>query len=120
MSIIRQDDVEVYLRSITYDQRINRLMSKFLARLKWLPLYRRFEIWTDAVEAFNKIKEGNLSNQEILVEKIRAKGQAIIPSDHEEQFHEFNEIMKQYFVVNYRNKVVNKAEKIAASQKSDH
>jgi hypothetical protein len=28
--------------------------------------------------------------------------------------------MKQYFVVNYKNKVVNKAEKIAASCKSDH
>jgi hypothetical protein len=61
MSIIRQDDVEVYMRQVAYDQKVNRLMSKFLARLKWLPLYRRFEIWTDAVEAYNKIKEANLS-----------------------------------------------------------
>jgi len=36
-------------------------MSKFLSRLKWLPLYRRFDIWIDAVEAANKIREANLS-----------------------------------------------------------
>lgn len=64
MSIIRQDDIEIYLRSVTYDQRINRLMSKFLVRLKWLPLYRRFEIWTDAVESYNKIREDNILSQE--------------------------------------------------------
>lgn len=57
MSIIRRDDVEVYLRTVTYDQRVNQLMSKYLARLKWMPLYRRFEIWTDAVDAFNKIRD---------------------------------------------------------------
>ena len=45
MSVIRADDIETYLRTVTYDQKINRLMTKFLARLKWLPLYRRFEIF---------------------------------------------------------------------------
>ena len=64
MSIIRQDDVEVYLRTVTYDQKISKLMTKFLARLKWLPLYRRFEIWSDSVESFNKIKEANIQRQE--------------------------------------------------------
>ncbi len=64
MSIIRQDDVEVYLRQVTYDQRINRLMSKFLARLKWLPMYRRYDIFIDAVEGFNKIRQTNIAKQE--------------------------------------------------------
>lgn len=64
MSIIRRDDVEVYLRTVTYDQRVNQLMSKYLARLKWMPLYRRFEIWTDAVDAFNKIRDQNIIKQE--------------------------------------------------------
>lgn len=64
MSIIRQDDIEVYLRTVTYDQRINRLISKFLARMKWLPLYRRYDIWTDAVESFNRIREANIAKQE--------------------------------------------------------
>jgi len=64
MSIIRRDDIEVYLRSVTYDQRVNALMSKFLARIKWLPLYRRFDIFIDAVDSFNKIREGNIIKQE--------------------------------------------------------
>jgi hypothetical protein len=64
MSIIRRDDIEVYLRSVTYDQRVNALMSKFLARIKWLPLYRRFDIFIDAVESFNKIREMNIIKQE--------------------------------------------------------
>jgi hypothetical protein len=38
MSIIKQDDVEIYMRTVCYDQKINRVTSKFLARLKWLPL----------------------------------------------------------------------------------
>jgi hypothetical protein len=61
MSLIREDDVEVYLRQVTYDQQVNRVMAKFLSRLKWLPLYRRFDIWIDAVEAANKIREANLT-----------------------------------------------------------
>jgi len=64
MSIIRRDDIEVYLRSVTYDQRVNAQMSKFLARIKWLPLYRRFDIFIDAVESFNKIREMNIIKQE--------------------------------------------------------
>jgi hypothetical protein len=39
-------------------------MSKFLARIKWLPLYRRFDIFIDAVDSFNKIREGNIIKQE--------------------------------------------------------
>jgi hypothetical protein len=60
MSIIKQDDVEIYLRSICYDQKINRLMSKFLARIKWLPLQARFDIWNETVESYCKIKDLNI------------------------------------------------------------
>ncbi len=62
MSVIRPDDVEIYLRTVTYDQKINRLMTKYLARLKWLPLHRRFEIFSDAIESYCKIKDGNVKN----------------------------------------------------------
>jgi len=81
MSIIKQDDIEVYLRTVCYDQKINKLMSKFLARLKWLPLHARFEVWNETVESFCRVKENNIHRQEKLLEKIHAKGTAIIPSD---------------------------------------
>ncbi len=84
MSVVRPDDIESYLRTVTYDQKINRLMTKFLARLKWLPLYRRFEIFNESIESYFKIKEANIKRQEKLLEKIHTKGTAIIPHDHDE------------------------------------
>jgi hypothetical protein len=98
MSVVRPDDVETYLRTVTYDQKINRLMTKYLARLKWLPLYRRFEIFSDAIESYFKIKELNVKNQEKLLEKIHTKGTAIIPNDHEDQLDEFKRIMGSYYI----------------------
>jgi|LauGreDrversion4_2_1035121.scaffolds.fasta_scaffold400097_2 hypothetical protein len=50
-----------------------------------------------------------------MLEKIRVKGETMIPKDHTDQLGEFNEIMKTYFIVGYRNKVVNKSDKITAS-----
>ena len=95
---LRPDDIESYLRTVTYDQKINRLMTKFLARLKWLPLYRRFEIFNESIESYFKIKEANIKRQEKLLEKIHTKGTAIIPHDHDEQLEEFKRIMGSYYV----------------------
>ena len=67
VSVIRADDVVIYLRTVTYGQKINRLMTKYLARLKWLPLHRSFEIFNDATEFYFKIKEANVKNQEKLL-----------------------------------------------------
>jgi hypothetical protein len=55
-----------------------------------------------------------------MVEKVRTKGETIIPADHEDQLQEFQEIMKHYFVTNYRNKVASKSDRITHTQKSDH
>ena len=37
-SLIREDDVEVYLRGVSYKSKLLKVMNKFLSRLKWLPL----------------------------------------------------------------------------------
>lgn len=55
-----------------------------------------------------------------MMDKIKAKGEAIIPADQEEQLVEFAEIMKNYYVFNYKNKILNKSDKILNSMKSDH
>ncbi len=90
-------------------------MTKFLARLKWLPLYRRFEIWSDAVESYAKIKEGNVKAQEKLLEKIHTKGTQIIPPDHEEQMEEFKKIVASYYIQDYQGKIQSKSDKILFS-----
>jgi len=47
--LIREDDVEVYIRGVSYRNKVNKLVNKFMSRLKWMPLERRFEIFTLAV-----------------------------------------------------------------------
>jgi hypothetical protein len=62
VSSIRMDDIEIYLRQVTYEQKINKLVNKFLTRVKWIPLTKKFEIFNESVIAYNKIKEGNLQS----------------------------------------------------------
>jgi hypothetical protein len=50
------DDVEVYLRQVTYEQKVNKLVSKYLSKLKWLSLSKRFEIFHESVESYNHLK----------------------------------------------------------------
>lgn len=44
-SSIRQDDFLVYLRHKTYNNKLNRLASKLINKVKWLPYMKRYEIW---------------------------------------------------------------------------
>ena len=34
-SIIREDDIEVYLRDVTYRNKCSKVINKFMSRLKW-------------------------------------------------------------------------------------
>lgn len=61
-SSIREDDIEVYLRHVTYAGKINKLVNKWLARLKWLSLTKRFEIFDKMVDKYFQIREKNLEN----------------------------------------------------------
>jgi hypothetical protein len=44
-SVVRLDDVEVYLRIQTYRSRLFRLPEKLSTAIRWLPYTRRFDIW---------------------------------------------------------------------------
>jgi hypothetical protein len=56
-SSIRQDDIEVYMRHVVYEGKINKLVNKFMARLKWMPLSERFDIFESSVAKYFKIRE---------------------------------------------------------------
>ncbi len=56
VSAIRMDDVEVYLRQTTYRSRISKGVNKFLARLKWLSLSKRFDVLEEAIDAQAALK----------------------------------------------------------------
>lgn len=44
-SVVRQDDVEVYLRIQTYRNKLYRAPEKLAASIKWLPYSHRFDVW---------------------------------------------------------------------------
>lgn len=48
-SLIREDDIEVYIRSVCHRSKINKVANKFMSRLKWLPMLKKFEIFETAI-----------------------------------------------------------------------
>jgi hypothetical protein len=36
-SLVREDDIEVYIRGVAHRNKINKLVNKYMSRLKWLP-----------------------------------------------------------------------------------
>lgn len=59
-SCIRSDDIEIYMRHVTYADKINKLVNKFIARLKWLPLSQRYDVFESVVGKYFAIREENI------------------------------------------------------------
>jgi hypothetical protein len=69
-SLIREDDVEVYLRGTSYRGKLLKLMNKFLSRLKWLPLQSRYEVYESALIANKMLIKRNKKRQKEEIKKI--------------------------------------------------
>lgn len=50
-SLLREDDIEIFTRSVSYRNKVNKVANKFMSRLKWLPLQHRFEIYEKALHS---------------------------------------------------------------------
>ena len=55
-SAIRLEDIEVYLRVQTYQNKIKRLGDKLTAQIKWLPISARYDIWSESRKLIFKEK----------------------------------------------------------------
>ena len=44
-SALRLDDIDVYNRVVTYEEKCNRSLSKFVNKCKWAPLNHRFDVY---------------------------------------------------------------------------
>ena len=62
-SLIREDDIEVYIRGTSYRNKINKLVNKFMSRLKWLPMEQSYDILQQAAGMHHDIKEANIKAQ---------------------------------------------------------
>ena len=52
-SLLREDDIEIYTRSVTYRNKVSKVVNKFMSRLKWLPMLHRYDIFEKAIESKN-------------------------------------------------------------------
>jgi hypothetical protein len=51
-SLIREDDIEVYIRGVAHKNKLNKTVNKFISRLKWLPMLHKQTIYEGAVTGF--------------------------------------------------------------------
>lgn len=51
-SALRIDDLDVYMRVATYEEKINKDAELFIHHVKWLPMSQRFEVFKDSIEYF--------------------------------------------------------------------
>lgn len=70
-SLIREDDIEVYIRGVSYKNKVSKTVNKFMTRLKWIPLEQRYEIFEKAMRSNKAIKQKNIKKQEDLVDRIK-------------------------------------------------
>jgi len=61
-SLIKEDDVEIYIRGVTYSNKVSKVVNKFISRLKWLPLEKRYEIFEKAIQANFAQKQLNIEH----------------------------------------------------------
>ena len=48
LSCIRMDDFEIYIRAQAYELKLFRTIEKFIARINWLPMSKRFDLFKES------------------------------------------------------------------------
>lgn len=77
-SALRIDDIDVYNRIVTYEEKCSRGVTKFINKAKWAPLSHRFDVYTRHQQYFQSIREEALADQEAYVQKVETKGKYLI------------------------------------------
>jgi hypothetical protein len=71
--LIREDDIEVYIRGVTHRNKINKLANKLMTRMKWLPMLSKYEIFEKAITAHYKMKSNNLERQNKMHDRVKER-----------------------------------------------
>ena len=56
-SALRIDDLDVYNRIVTYEQKCSSASDKFVHKAKWMPMTRRFDVYTKHQQYFQSIRD---------------------------------------------------------------
>jgi hypothetical protein len=68
--LIREDDIEVYMRGVTYRNKINKVVNKFMSRMKWVPLRNRYDVFERAIEGGIALKNANIKRQTDMLDRV--------------------------------------------------
>ena len=84
------------MRSVSYRNKVSKVVNKFMSRLKWLPMLKRYNIYKKALESKFEEKMKNLKEQFDFIDKIdeRARKHHIVTPEMET---ELNEILNQQY-----------------------
>ena len=117
--MIREDDVEVFLRATTYRNKVCKVVNKFLSRLKWLPLQHGYDIFEKSHQAFKKQKELNIEKQQNMVQRVeeRVKKHNIMTPEVET---ELTEILESSYARKYAMMYNSITEEVQNSWREDH
>ena len=59
-SLIREDDIEVFIRGTTYRNKINKTVNKLMSRLKWMAMNKKYYVYEKAIESYQSLQKSNL------------------------------------------------------------
>lgn len=51
-SLVREDDIEVYIRGVSHRNKLTKTVNKFINRLKWLPMLHKQAIYEDSITSY--------------------------------------------------------------------
>lgn len=75
--MLRLDDIDVYLRQITYEEKISRTAERFIQKAKWLPLSHRFELYKKSVFYFQQLRTKEYDKHDAFIKEINAYGEKL-------------------------------------------
>jgi len=48
------------MRGVSHRNKINKVVNKFMSRLKWLPMKHKYEIFENAISEYFNLKQKNI------------------------------------------------------------
>jgi hypothetical protein len=78
LSALRADDIDVYLRLVTYEDKIMRKADRFIQRAKWVPMAHRFHAYQNSIKYFQDTRSRSMAAQDKFITVIKEKGEALI------------------------------------------
>jgi hypothetical protein len=73
-SLIREDDIEVFLRGTAYRNKVNKTFNKLISRLKWQTQRQKYAVFEKTLKHYFQAKRANIKQQKDALAKVSLQG----------------------------------------------